>query len=391
MEKIKKIIVSKTHAGERLDIFVAEKLKTTRSQIEKLLKQNRITLNGALPKKGGQVVRGGDMVEIAEQHKSRTVQHSPNNGAIEQLDNQSSEKIKRLEDYKITVISETPNYVIVNKPTGLLVHETQAHEKNTLVAWLIKKYPKIKTVGDSPLLTPATAGSRLFKIGAVRDKEGRGVVAEAKTFRPGIVHRLDKEASGLMVVAKTQPMFDHLKDQFKNRTVEKEYWALVHGKVAKDWDEVNFPIARSENADRMAARPLLSAVRTTANPSAPPLGKGRTTSPSFEEGDHGGVAAAKDARTEFLVEKRFVNFSLLRVTLHTGRMHQIRAHMLAYNHPLVGDPLYFQKKRPRKWDEKLGRLFLHSTKLSFSDLNGQKQVFQSELPTQLTEFLTQLK
>jgi len=77
--------------------------------------------------------------------------------------------------------------------------------------------------------------------------------------------------------------------------------------------------------------------------------------------------------------------------IHTGRMHQIRVHLLAYNHPLVGDPLYFQKKRKDKWDKKLGRLFLHCTKLSFKDLNGETQTFQSPLPKNLAEFLTHLK
>ena len=114
------------------------------------------------------------------------------------------------------------------------------------------------------------------------------------------------------------------------------------------------------------------------------------SSPSYQEGV-GGVAEGKEAKTEFLVEKNFVNFSLLRVKIHTGRMHQIRAHLLAYNHPLVGDPLYFQKKQKRTWDEKLGRLFLHSAKLGFTDLEGNKQEFESPLPKKLEEFLKLLK
>jgi len=140
-----------------------------------------------------------------------------------------------------------------------------------------------------------------------------------------------------MVVAKTQKMFEHLKKQFKKRTINKEYCVLAHGRIARDWGEINFPIARARN--RMAAIP--------------------------ESQDH---SEAKEAKTEFVVEKRFVNFTLLRVKIHTGRMHQIRAHLLAYNSPLVGDPIYFQKKQKRMWDEKLGRLFLHSIKLEFDDL-----------------------
>ena len=136
----------------------------------------------------------------------------------------------------------------------------------------------------------------------------------------------------------------------------------MHGRLSKDWDEINFPIGRSDTADRMAAIPQTV--------------KGLAT-------DDGKVAS-----TEFIIEKRFVNFALLRVTIHTGRMHQIRAHMLAYNHPVVGDPLYYHKKRKPAWDEKCGRLFLHSAKLGFVDLSGEKKVFTSPLPAPLAHFLT---
>jgi 23S rRNA-/tRNA-specific pseudouridylate synthase len=160
-------------------------------------------------------------------------------------------------------------------------------------------------------------------------------------------------------------MFNHLKEQFKNRTVEKEYLALAHGQVAKDWDEIKFPIERSRQGERMSALPAT----------------------------HKGEAnlSGKEAYTEFDVIKRFINFTLLKVKIHTGRMHQIRAHLLAYNHPLVSDPLYFQKKRKDKWDKICGRLFLHCTRLAFTDLDGQKQEFESALPADLEKFLLLLK
>ncbi|MFH2018870.1 MAG: RNA pseudouridine synthase, partial [bacterium] len=234
----------------------------------------------------------------------------------------------------IKIVAETPDYIVINKPSGMLTHSTNRLEKDSLAELLAEKYPELKKVGEDPV-------------------------------RPGIVHRLDKEASGLLVVARTQKMFDHLKNQFKKRTIEKEYIVLAHGKVAKDWDEINFPIARSRTTDRMSARPLAK--------------KGEIDEDS------------KTAKTEFLVEKRFVNFTLLRVKIYTGRMHQIRAHLLAYNHPVVGDPLYFQKKRKRMWDERLGRLFLHCSKLGFVDLTGTKVSFESRLPKELEEFLLKLK
>ena len=181
------------------------------------------------------------------------------------------------------------------------------------------------------------------------------------------------------MVARNQPMFTCLKEQFKNRTVAKEYLVLAHGRTAKEWDEIFFPIARSETQDRMAARPLSPSVRHA------------------QSNDWGGVVQGereikkeKDAHTEFVVAKRFVNFTLLRVKIHTGRMHQIRVHLLAYNHPVVGDPLYNQKKRKRHWDKKCGRLFLHCTKLAFTDLHGNQQTFESPLPKELESFLNTL-
>lgn len=322
MTKKKNFIVENTDSGKRLDIFLSEKLGVSRSQAQKFIEQHQILLNGSAPKKAGDILKEGNKVKLVQgETKNSTVK------AVLVTETPAKTVLKP------TVISETADFIVVEKPTGLLTHPTMAGEKETLSSYLSEKYPEIKKVGDDPAL------------------------------RPGIIHRLDKEASGLLVVARTQKMFDFLKDQFKSRTIEKEYLALVHGKVAKDWDIINFPIARSETYDKMAARPR---------------------NETAQEGE-------KEAKTEFFVEKRFVNFTLLRVTLHTGRMHQIRVHMLAYNNPLVGDPLYIQKKRKRVWDDRLGRLFLHSTKLSFTDLEGNRQTFESPLPKELSEFLKKLK
>lgn len=309
-------------AGLRLDLLVPKKFNLSRSQAQKLMDRGLILVNSAVPKKYGQTIRAGDAIVIAKS----TGQNRP--AAAASNDNAPSlqaSAIPSAATREPRVIAETADYLVVEKPAGLLTHTTEAREKNTLAGWLAKKYPEVKKIGDQPAV------------------------------RPGIVHRLDKEASGLLVVARTQPMFEHLKNQFKARTVRKEYLALVHGRVAKDWGEINFPIARGQSRTRMAARPA-------------------TDEPDKNE---------REAKTEFLVEKRFANCTLLRVTLHTGRMHQIRVHMLAYNHPLVGDPLYFQKKRKDNLDKKYGRLFLHAAKLSFTNLDGQRQIFTSPLPKEL--------
>lgn len=327
-----KIIVKAQSAGQRLDVFLSEKLKVSRSQVQKLIAEDGILLNDNLPKKSGEQIKKGDTVSIlssrATAERSLKVSERDFSTSLHSARNDSAQTDK------INIVAETADYLVVEKPVGLLTHPTMKNETNALSSMLVAQYPELKKVGDDPM-------------------------------RPGIVHRLDKDASGLLVVARTQKMFDHLKEQFKTRKIEKEYLALAHGKVAKDWDEIDFPIARGQNAERMAAIPI------------------RFRGEKTESG--------KEALTEFLVEKRYVNFTLLRVKIHTGRMHQIRVHLLAYNHPLVGDPLYFQKKRKKMWDEKLGRMFLHCTKLGFTDLEGNVQTFNSTIPKQLTEFLKILK
>lgn len=340
MPSLKKIIVDQESAGKRLDVFLSAELGMSRSQAQKMIENNQIEINGHAPKKYGEIVKEGN--EIALKHTStETPKH---NAAITtRLDSRWSlysrsgcgndKKIVREISAEPKIMAETPDYVVVDKPSGLLTHPTQADEKETLSGWLANKYPEMKKVGDDPA-------------------------------RPGIVHRLDKEASGLLVAARTQKMFDYLKAQFKNRTIEKEYIVLVHGKVAKDWDEINFPIGRSETSAKMAAMP-------------------RTVRGLPSE-------AGKEAASEFEVEQRFVNFTLLKVKIHTGRMHQIRAHLFAYNHPVVGDPLYFQKKRKSVWDKKCGRLFLHCSRLGFADLSGEHEVFTSPLPKELAEFLKKI-
>ncbi len=324
MQKPNKITISKTQAGERLDVFLSKNLHASRSQVQKMIKKEMVLVNNKLPKKPGDTLREHDIIIITEKPASKQL---PKDKPAHKRAT-TAKIIKKIQ--KVDIVADTTDYMVVNKPTGMLTHPTMAGETNTLADFITKKYPKIKKVGED-------------------------------ASRPGIVHRLDKEASGLMVIAKTQKMFIYLKEQFKNRTIEKEYTALVHGQVAREWGEINFRIARSKTNDRMAALP------------------------------ENQTAEGKEAKTEFVIEKLFINFTLLRIKIHTGRMHQIRAHFLAYDHPLVGDPLYFQKKQKRVWDKKLDRLFLHSTKLGFTDLQGEKQVFESPLPKELENFLKLLR
>jgi len=232
------------------------------------------------------------------------------------------------------IVQVEKDYIVVEKPAGVLVHPTQAGEKDTLIDFVLKKYKEVKKTGDSP-------------------------------ERPGIVHRLDKEASGLLVVARTQEMFEHLKKQFQDRTVEKEYVVLVYGKVPDEHRIIDFDIDRGKEG-RMVSRPKTNAFSVATAPNVQP---------------------GKEAITEYFLEKIIGRFSLLRVKIHTGRTHQIRAHMFAFNHPVVGDRLYCNKKLIKKNEQKLDRLFLHSAKLCFIDLKGEKKCFESQLPEELKRYL----
>lgn len=385
---IKKITVKAT--ADRLDVFLTNLLEISRSQVQKLMSNNLISLNGQRPKKSGSKIKKGDKITVNQladlstfkslspfSHRSGNIPGSYQKkvgnipGSYKKKVGKELKNLKlglhsalAIKNFKIKVITETPDYVVIDKPTGVLSHPTMAGESNAVTAWLVQHYPETKKVGDNPEL------------------------------RPGIVHRLDKEASGLMVIARTSAMFDCLKKQFKERTNNKEYLALAHGRVVKDWDEITFPLARSRTNDRMAARPLPPSLekrkQALVDVERENQIKNNILTDTVDPEELLARLDEKEARTEFVVEKRFVNFTLLRVTIHTGRMHQIRAHLLAYNQPLVGDPLYFQKKRLSKWDNKLGRLFLHATTLSFTDLNGLRQTFTSALPKKLSNFLSEL-
>lgn len=247
---------------------------------------------------------------------------------------------------KVNVIAEREDFIVAEKPAGVLVHPTQAGEKDTMIDFVLKRCPEIKkVVGFHPPLTPPLAGWEFN--------------------RPGIVHRLDKEASGLLVIARTQKMFEHLKKQFQERTIGKEYLVLVYGKIDKECGVIDFQLDRSKSG-RMVARPKIKEINLA-------------TISSVQQG--------KDARTEFDVEGVAGRFTLLRVKTRTGRTHQIRVHLFAYNHPVVGDTLYCNKKLIKKNQPELNRLFLHLAKLCFDDLDGRRLCFESELPDELKAFL----
>jgi len=308
--------------GSRLDLYLTEQSGASRSQVQKDIKSGVVFVDGVLTKKVGKVLHTGGIISFT---------------SLPEIVQEAIIISQEIVD-QISIVSETDDYLIVNKPSGILVHPTQANEEVTLASEILKKFPSIKGVGDNPV-------------------------------RPGIVHRLDKDASGLLVIAKNQKMFDHLKQQFKNRTIDKEYSVLVHGFMEKDHDIINFTIDRGANG-KMVSRPFVKELTLQTI---------------------GDIQEGKEAVTEFWVEEKLVRYSLLRVKIYTGRTHQIRVHMFAYNHPVLGDDLYFNKKLNRSRDKSLGRIFLHAKKLGFVDLEGNTVVFESKIPKVLQNFLDALR
>lgn len=303
----------------RLDVFLAQKLALSRSQTQRIIKAKMVRLNGKIPRKPGETIKIGDIVTLQEETES--------------VSSFLSQKIEELPLPQIEIVSETDDYVIVNKPAGVLVHPTEAGESGTLVHWLLNRYPEIKNVGESEV-------------------------------RPGIMHRLDKEASGLLVIAKNQLTYKHLKNQFQKRKVKKEYKVLVHGNVESETGTIDFSVDRGPDG-RMVARPKVDELALK---------------------NVNKIQPGKKALTEFWVEKHFVESTYLTVRIHTGRRHQIRVHFFAYNHPVVGDILYFQKKF-LKFQKHIKRLFLHAHTLGFTDRKKKWIEVTAPLPKELEKYL----
>jgi len=239
---------------------------------------------------------------------------------------------------QLDIVYEDKDVVVLNKPAGISVHPSVNEPKGTLVDALIVKYPEIKNVGDSPTIS------------------GRG------NFRPGIVHRLDKDTSGLLVVAKNQKTFEFLKKEWQGGRVMKKYLALVWGEP-KEKGEIISELARSPKDFRR---------RIVVNP-----GKNKNKE-----------ITGKLAVTEYKVIKKYRDFSLVEVEPKTGRMHQIRVHMSSIGHPVAGDKIYGGKgKNPKN----LTRHFLHAFYLSFNLPNGKKLALETDLPEDLRSFLTKLE
>lgn len=300
-------------AGARLDSYLATRIEGwSRARLQRLIDSEDVLVNGKTAKPSYKL-RNNDELEVeltAPVADSFTPEPIP-----------------------IEIVYEDETLVVVNKPAGLVVHPAAGIHSGTLANALSYHFQQLP-------------GS------------GAGV-------RPGIVHRLDRDTSGLLVVAKTEAALEHLSDQFRDRTVFKSYVALVHGRVSTDSGRIDQPLARDRsNRTRMAV-----------------------------------VRGGRSSLSLYRVRQRFDRFTLLDVELKTGRTHQIRVHLAWLKHPVVGDEIYGAGRDNQILDVKLraavrnlGRHFLHAEKLAFTHPQTGKRVeFSSPLPPELSELLTVIK
>lgn len=236
---------------------------------------------------------------------------------------------------EIEIIFEDEDLLVVNKPAGWLVHTDGRSSEKTLVDWVREHYPELENVGETQKLQ---SGEEIH--------------------RPGVVHRLDRETSGVMLVAKTQEMFEDLKRQFQDQSIEKEYHAFVSGVVKEDRFVIDRPIGRSASDFRKW---------------------------SAQRGARGRL---REARTEIEVIERFDSLTYLKAFPKTGRTHQIRVHLKAIHHPVLCDRLYGFKDIP--CPQEFGRLALHAYSISFRDLQGKQRKFTAPLPKEFEQFLSAL-
>ena len=239
----------------------------------------------------------------------------------------------------IHVLYEDRDFLVLNKPAGLMVHGDGRSLEPTLVDWLLSHYHDIKGIGE-PIIVEGSKPARAARPDELRFGRGTdGLKVKSVIERPGIVHRLDKGTSGAMVVAKNQQAFEFLKKQFQARTVEKVYHAIVWGNIKKDSGVIDKPIGRSKKDFRR-----WSSLK-----------------------DAGGEM--REALTEFKVLGRAGDFTFIEARPKTGRTHQIRVHMKAVNHPLVGDELYAPGRESVLG---LARTALHAYSIKFVGMDGKK-------------------
>jgi 23S rRNA pseudouridine1911/1915/1917 synthase len=305
-------IVTSEDAGQRLDRFLVSQLPAlSRSRIQTLMDEGRVQVD-AVARKASHRVESGEVVAVDVPDELPPGVES--------------------EPIPLDVLYEDEDVAVINKPAGMIVHPGAGVTSGTMVAALLHRF------GGATGLS--TVGGPL---------------------RPGIVHRLDKETSGVIVVPRTDAAHRKLVEDFRDRLVEKIYIALLHGKIKGDAGSVVFPVARDlRRRSRMTAR--------------------------RREG--------REARTDWRARLRFDAFTIIEADLRTGRTHQIRVHFSALGCPVVGDTLYGAPRQERAGSEllpPLGRNFLHAARVSFGHpRTGRRIEVRAPLPPELVNYLAAL-
>ena len=301
--------VGEEHVDSRLDAYLASQIPDwSRSRLQRLIENDDVLVNGKTSKPSYKL-RHNDEIEV-------------------ELISPAADLFTP-EDIPIDIVYEDEVLLVVNKPAGLVVHPAAGIHSGTLANALAFHFEQLPTGSNAA--------------------------------RPGIVHRLDRDTSGLLVVAKTESAMENLADQFRDRTVFKSYVALVHGRVQPASGLIDQPIARDpSNRTRMAV-----------------------------------VRGGRAALSLYQTRRAYQRFTLLDVELKTGRTHQIRVHLAWLRHPVVGDETYgagrdntIQNARLRTAVRKLGRQFLHAEKLAITHpVSGKRLEFQAPLPKELVALL----
>jgi 23S rRNA pseudouridine1911/1915/1917 synthase len=313
------ISVAPEDAGRRLDQFLATCLDSvSRARVQQLISEHKILVNDA-PAKASLKLGGGEIVKVLGE-----AQRPPLKAVAE--------------DIPLDIVYEDEDLAIIDKPAGMMVHAgagatDDARNRGTLVNALLHHLESLSSAGGD--------------------------------LRPGIVHRLDKETSGLIVVAKNDEAHRKLSAQFASREVKKKYVALVHGWVKKD----SGTIAQSISRDRVRRTRMTTRLE-------------------------GGRSAVTHYRVVRRLDTKFGKFTLLDVKIDTGRTHQIRVHVAAMGNPVVGDTMYGAPRQARGKSAaiSLPRNFLHSAELEFCHpRTGEPVALKSELPEELREFLKKVE
>ena len=329
MSEIEELVVPVEAAGWRLDQFLAGHLDgVSRSRVQQLVEQGDVLVEGKR-EKASLKLRGGEAIQVLGQQHTIPLE-------------------ARAEDIPLEVVYEDDDLAVINKPAGMMVHAgsgatDEARSGGTLVNALLHRFKALSSVGGD--------------------------------LRPGIVHRLDKETSGLILIAKNDKAHEALAEMFASRQMTKTYIALVQGKLPEEAATIQTPISRD-------------AVRRT-----------RMTTRRLDGARH----AVTHYRVVERLETRFGPFTLARVRIETGRTHQIRVHMASISHPVVGDTLYgapakiialplsVTRKAAREVLQ-LERNFLHSSELEFKHpITGKLIQLTSPLPQELEIFLSSLR